>query len=422
MSDKKDELSEAELSNIVPFSGEEMTAAEKVMAQGGAMQRVQTAYTTAVAVQKSRSISRITKNVLEEAKLAGSSFFYRWEVTNKRTGRKSLIQGPSIDLAMCVARNYGNCALDIEVQETPTHFHFKGIFIDLETGFTVPRLYRQRKKQGIGGGYGDDRAEDIVFQIGQSKAQRNAIVKAAPAWLLDKAIEVARDAEIKNIKPEHIALARARVIEYFETHGIVQERIEAVLEKPADQWTAEDIVNLKGMATALKEGRETADELFPPVKEDQEIPEAETAETDKPKATGPVDEAGAKTLYEEAKNLRTPGYSTWVHENLSRIKEAPKQDQKKLQAKWIEHYEEPWPLDAKTETSGDSFSGVKALLANLKTPDDWVNLGLAKCPKMNDNNIPATNCQKCDIQLDSDGMMCPGLYDLRREKSSRSSH
>lgn len=181
-------LSEKELSNIVPFSGtpQEMTAAEKVMSQGGPVQRIQTAYTTAVAVQKPRSIARITKNVLEEAKLAGSGFYYRWEVKNKKTGRKSVVQGPSIDLAMCLARNYGNCALDIEVQETPTHFHFKGSFIDLETGFTVPRLYRQRKKQSVGDGYGDDRAEDIVFQIGQSKAQRNAIVKAAPNWLIEQ--------------------------------------------------------------------------------------------------------------------------------------------------------------------------------------------------------------------------------------------
>ena len=183
------------LDSIEPFTGiTKGMGDESFLNEGKALQKTQTQYTTAIAVQRPRSISRVTKNVLEEAKLAGSAFFYRWEVKNKKTGRKSTVQGPSIDLAMCVARNYGNCVVDIEGTETPTHYMLKGVFIDLETGFTVPRLYRQRKNQNIGGDYGDDRSEDIVFQIAQSKAQRNAIVKAVPNWLIDKAIEEARNA------------------------------------------------------------------------------------------------------------------------------------------------------------------------------------------------------------------------------------
>ena len=366
-------LSEKELSSIVPFSGtpQEMTAAEKVMSQGGPMQRVQTAYTTAVAVQKPRSIARITKNVLEEAKLAGPGFYYRWEVKNKKTGRKSLVQGASIDLAMCLARNYGNCALDIEVQETSTHFHFKGSFIDLETGFTVPRLYRQRKKQDIGGGYGDDRAEDMVFQIGQSKAQRNAIVKAAPNWLIEQAIEVAREAEINKIKPEHLALARARAIQYFETHGVTQERLEATLESPADNWTAENIVDLKGMATALKEGRVTAEELFPPI-EEAEVEEAKTS------------------LYEEAKGPRKPGYAKWVKDNIERIKVAPENDQKKIRDRWIKFYpDELYPLDPVTEEGMKSTETSSS--KEEKNSEEWSGL-YYDCPDMAGEAIAKAKC------------------------------
>jgi len=249
------------LNNIKPFSG----PLQMVQEGGQVLQQTKTAYVTAVKVQEPRSIARVTKNVLEEAKLAGSSFYYRWEVENKKTKRKSIVQGPSIDLTMCIARNYGNCALDIEVQETLTHYLFKGSFIDLESGFTVPRLFRQRKKQNIGGGYGDERAEDIVFQIGQSKAQRNAIDKAAPGWLIDQAIEEARQSEINKITPENLHLARGKVLNYFAAHGITQERIEAKLERKADEWTAENIADLRASATALKEGRIDPDELFPPL-------------------------------------------------------------------------------------------------------------------------------------------------------------
>lgn len=266
------------LDSIKPFS----TPLQSVQdIQGQALQQTKTAYVTAVKVQEPRSIAKVTKNVLQEAKLAGSSFYYRWEVKNK-TGRKSIVQGPSIDLTMCIARNYGNCALDIEVQETLTHYLFKGVFIDLESGFTVPRLYRQRKRQDIGSGYGDERAEDIVFQIGQSKAQRNAIDKAAPGWLIDQAIEEARQAEINKIKPENLHIARSRVLDFFATYGITQERIEAKLERKADLWTPEDIADLRASSTGLKEGRIGPDELFPQIKsEEKEKPEPDPVIKDK---------------------------------------------------------------------------------------------------------------------------------------------
>jgi hypothetical protein len=257
-------LSPEVIGNIKSFSGlpDEMSAGEKLLRDGMAVQKVQTPYTTAVAVQKPRSIARVTANVLEEAKLAGSSFFYRWKVKNKKTGREDTVEGPSIDLAMCMARNYGNCAIDVDDEETLTDYKFRGVFIDLESGFTCPRLFKQRKKQSIGM---EDagRAEDIVYQIGQSKAIRNAIVRAMPNWLSEQAIEAATTAELSKIKPENIAIARARAFDFFRQYGVTQERIEAKIGRPLDNWTAQDIVDLKGMATALKEGRISANELFP---------------------------------------------------------------------------------------------------------------------------------------------------------------
>ncbi len=267
MGDEFETLEAEVLNQIQPFSGLPVkqggNVAEQVLYQGGAMQQVKTAYTTAVAVQQPRSIAKIANNILEEARLAGKSFYYRWTAKNK-DGSKSVVQGPSIDLAMAMCRHYGNCVVDVEAEETPSHYMMKGIFIDLESGFTCPRLFRQRKGQGIGM-KDKDRAEDIVFQIGQSKAIRNAIVKALPEWLIERAIEVATDAELNKAKKENIHLSRQKVIEFFSQYGVAADRIEAERRRPVDQWTPDDIVDLRGMATALKEGRAGADELFPPV-------------------------------------------------------------------------------------------------------------------------------------------------------------
>ena len=251
------------LNGIKSFSGtaQEMSAGEKMLRDGMTVQKVQTPYTTAVAVQKPRSISRVTANVIEEAKLAGASFYYGW-TAKKKDGGTEKIEGPSIDLAMCMARNYGNCAIDVEDEETLTDYKFKGVFIDLESGFTCPRLFKQRKGQNIGM-KDSARAEDIVYQIGQSKAIRNCIVRGMPTWLSDQAIETAKQAEISKIKPENIAIARAKAFDFFRQYGITQERAETKIGRELDNWTAQDIVDLKGMATALKEGRISALELFP---------------------------------------------------------------------------------------------------------------------------------------------------------------
>ena len=216
-----------------------------------------------MAVQRPRSIARVVSKVLEEARLAGESFYYYWEVEDRQKGRKVPVEGPSIDLAMSLARNYENCAVDVDVTETPTHYNFKGVFIDLQTGFTYTRLFRQRKSQKLSARMDGDRQEDIVFQIGQSKTQRNAITRAMPGWLVEKAIETAKQAVLSGINPETIHLARLKVIDFFSKYGVSQAQIEAERGRVIDHWTPRDIVDLRGMATALKEGRVSAAEIFP---------------------------------------------------------------------------------------------------------------------------------------------------------------
>lgn len=265
---------------IIPFSGFDTQMPESNYISNMPMQQVKTAYTTAVAVQERRSISRVTANVLQEAALAGTDFYYRWTITTK-SGEKRVVQGPSIDLAMCLVRNYGNCVIDVSVDETTSHYVFKGTLIDLESGFTCPRLFRQRKSQTIGSRFDQDRQEDLVFQIGQSKAIRNAVVKAMPSWLINQAIEKAHEAEIRNIKPENIAAARAKCIHFFSTFGVDVKRLEERIGRKVDDWSNEDIVELREIATALKEGHVNIHVLFPAAEPEKQKPQE--ASTDAPK-------------------------------------------------------------------------------------------------------------------------------------------
>jgi hypothetical protein len=237
------------------------SVAMAVLDRGQALQQIKTQYVTAVRVQVPRDIGKIREAVLKEAELAGASFYYGWDVKGK--GPKTRIEGPSIDMAMSLVRNYGNCVLENRVTQDETHFTFEAALIDLETGTTINRLFRQRKKQSLGGKMEADRQEDIVFQIGQSKAGRNVVVRAMPGWLVEQAIEAAKVGEVKRIDVKTLPETRQRAVKFFASHGVELKRIEKALEKPLDKWMAEDIVELRGMMTAIKEGRGSVDDLFP---------------------------------------------------------------------------------------------------------------------------------------------------------------
>lgn len=326
---KNEELNPEVMEGIVPFSGDVNEMTGEILATGGALQKIQTPYATAISVQRPRSITRITNNVLAEARLAGTAFYYGWTAKSKTGPVK--IEGPSIDLAMCLARNYGNAAVELDATETISHYMVKAHFVDLESGVTLPRIFRQRKAQSLGGKMDTDRQEDIVFQIGQSKAIRNAIIRAMPNWLIEQAIETAKEAELSKIKPENIALAREKALSFFKPYGISQEQMEDKIARKADDWTAQDITELRANATAVKEGRVSALDLFPFVPQDDMPPEKITESR---QATGLKIVTPDMKIMAEYKRLKTENFTKWVENNIERITEASPAIRQDIKVKW----------------------------------------------------------------------------------------
>lgn len=244
-----------------------------LIAKGETIRQIQTPYATAVAVQKPRDMKEIARRCLEEAELAGDLFFYRWEVksTDQKTKEEktSFIEGPSINLTLCAARNFGNTAIaQRPLQETDASWIFTAAVIDLETGFTLERQYRMDKKFTIYGRMDQFRKDDIRFQIGQSKAIRNVINNYVPAGLVEKMIEAAKGSVRSKIEKMitaaggEIAKVISRMLTEFKRLGIDQEKIEAKIGLTADAWDIEILTLLSGDLRALKNGNETAESLY----------------------------------------------------------------------------------------------------------------------------------------------------------------
>jgi hypothetical protein len=137
----------------------------------------------------------------------------------------------------------------------------------------------------------------MTFQAAQSRAIRNVVLAGVPRWLTDQAKERAKEAVLKGISKEGLAAATDKALKFLAGYGITEERVLAVLGKPKHEWASEDIAALRGMASQLKDGQATAEQLFP----------ATAAKEEKPQAATPKEETkGKRTRSPKAEALVTP--------------------------------------------------------------------------------------------------------------------
>lgn len=257
-----DDLKDAQVFNGEIVDEEMQSANEEVAISHVPMRQSRTQHHTAMTVQKPRVLSKVCANVLEEAKMAGNTFYYRFPVGGKT------ITGGSVSLAMCIAREWTNAVVEMEERETPTHWIFEVRFVDLEKGMTFPRTFRQPKPLTIPGKFNDSedqraRYRNIQYQKGQSIAIRNGILKCMPEWIIDRAVEAAMKVEAKGIKEMGLPVARAEMIIIFKSFGVSPERIEALFKRSIDDLTLDDIDALRNYYDQLRKNMTTVDSIFP---------------------------------------------------------------------------------------------------------------------------------------------------------------
>jgi hypothetical protein len=209
------------------------------------------------------AIQRDEEKILNKLRLlaaaAGQDWYYRFPVKSKG-GTTEYIEGPSIKLANDLARTFGNCEIETRVVDLGDSWLIYSRFVDLETGFSMTRPFQQRKSQR-GMRVGDDRALDIAFQIGASKAIRNVVVNSLQTFA-DFAFEEARNALVDKIG-KNLENYRMRTLEGLANKQIELLRVERVVGRAAKDWTAPDIARVIAMMRSIADGMTTVDETFP---------------------------------------------------------------------------------------------------------------------------------------------------------------
>lgn len=211
-------------------------------------------------VSTKRDEAGILQRIRVLAAAAGSSWYYRFPVKNRKQNRTDWIEGPSIELALDLARIYGNCHVDCRAEDYGNVILFHARFHDVETGFSLTRPFQQRRGAAKLGGDDVGRRDEIDFSIGASKAIRNVVVNALKTYA-NFAFEEARDAIVEKIG-KNIERWRTDTIEHLR---VDLPRVEAVIGRPAAAWLAPDIARVRAMGKAIEEGMATWDETFPPL-------------------------------------------------------------------------------------------------------------------------------------------------------------
>jgi hypothetical protein len=166
---------------------------------------------------------------------------------------------------MLIVRNYGNCAVWADVvAETETHWTFNGYFLDRETGLLSIRSFRQRKFMGERGRFDRDRLEDIVYQIGQSKAIRNAAIKALPE-ALKQICENAEKKKIEKRQKKQGANEDSKNIRSLSSKlNLPVSSLEARMGAAIEAWTPDDFSNAYAILRAIRDGETTIENEFGP--------------------------------------------------------------------------------------------------------------------------------------------------------------
>lgn len=272
---------------------EQPTPGAEIVAQGGTLQKIETKYATAISVQKPRDLKQVREDCLVEAALAGESCYYGWGAGKDR------VEGPSITAAMIMLRNWGNMAVEMdEVHETATAYIMKAYVIDIEKGVTLSRQFRQSKKWTVYGKMDAERKDDVRFQIGQSKTQRNVILRILPGWLTDAVIEKAKEGvriRIENyIKKNSLEGAREKVVAALSRYSVDVERIEYKIGRKYGEWGVEELVLLQGDIKALSDKVDSATVVFPAIPEEEPDKSKNGLSVDSAKLGDPADHQSVK--------------------------------------------------------------------------------------------------------------------------------
>lgn len=218
-----------------------------------------------------------------------------------RDGRT--IDGPSARFAEIIASAWGNCRAGARVVGEDDEFvTSQGVFHDLERNSSITFEVRRRIKDKSGRRFSLDMI-GVTANAASSIALRNAVLKGVPKAFWTDMYDAAKSTVAGDVKT--LVNRRAEMLTFMLKFGVTEEMILELFDVTGIEDLGQDeLVKLRGIATALKEGETTVEQAFSTGKAAKERTEAEQAVIDAAKSKG-------KNQTEEDGETREPETQKW---------------------------------------------------------------------------------------------------------------
>ncbi len=207
-----------------------------------------------------RDAKRAVENVRAMATMdedVAASCFYRLE-RKAKDGTINAIEGPSIRLAELFATSWGNLRVATRIIEVGE----KSVIVeamahDLESNLAV-MVTKSRSISGKFGRFSQDMIE-VTTQAAMSIARREAIFQVVPRVFAEKIFEECKQVSVGAVK---LSEGIQKAFAVFAKHGVKKEDVLRKLGKAQDGIDTDDLVRLRGLLTAIKEGHTTVEVEF----------------------------------------------------------------------------------------------------------------------------------------------------------------
>ncbi len=242
-----------------------------------------------------RNLSQVLNNIETLATMdeeTAASCFY----TLRRQGK--LIEGPSVRMAEIIASSWGNIRVQARIiGNDGKMITAQGVCHDLESNYAVSAEVRRRITGKDGKTFSDD-MQVVTGNAACAIAMRNALFKVVPGALVKKVIGKAKQVSLGQAMT--LEESRTKMLDYYAKLGVTNQQIFDYLSvEKIEEIDIDMVVELRGLATAIKEGTTTIKETFSadnladgnantkqiiiPAEEKKDMPAAELEKKEEPK-------------------------------------------------------------------------------------------------------------------------------------------
>jgi len=187
------------------------------------------------------------------------------------------LEGPSVRLAEIIVGAWTNLRVGARIVEEGDNFlTAQGFCHDLERNIAATVEVRRRITYRNGKRFNDDMIT-VTGNAAASIAYRNAVFRVVPKAYWAPVFEQVRVTALG--KAETLGARRTKAFDYAKKMGVTEDKILAALaKKSVEDVGLEDLLRLRSIFTAIKEGDVKLDDAFrPPQTDAPEMPPARTS-------------------------------------------------------------------------------------------------------------------------------------------------